>query len=111
MGKDINIGNNVLTVIGVMKSKGTQSFGNADSTVFIPITSAQQRLFGTKYLSSIGVSVTTTELIDSTKEEIDQLLRKRFNIADDEDENFTIASQADAISTISEITGTMKLFL
>ncbi len=111
IGKDINIGNNVLTVIGVMKSKGTQSFGNADSTVFIPITSAQQRLFGTKYLSSIGVSVTTTELIDSTKEEIDQLLRKRFNIADDEDENFTIASQADAISTISEITGTMKLFL
>lgn len=94
-----------------MKAKGTQSFGNADSTVFIPITSAQRRIFGTKYLSSIGISVSSTDYIDTAKSTIEKTLLAHFNITDSEDENFTIASQADALSTISEITGTMKLFL
>lgn len=111
IGKDVNIENHIFTVIWVMKSKGTQSFGNADSTVFIPITSAQQRLFWTKYLWSIGISVTSTEVIDTAKAEITAMLLKHFGFTNEDDANFTVASQADALSTISEITWTMKLFL
>ena len=36
---------------------------------------------------------------------------KDFNITDPANENFTISSLADAISTISQITNTMKLFI
>ncbi len=112
IGKDINIGNNILTVIGVMNTKWSQWFwGNVDSTVFIPITSAQQRLLWTKYLSSIALSVTSTDMIDTAKKDIENALMKKFNITDTADENFTISSLADAISTISQITDTMKLFI
>ncbi|MEI6426467.1 MAG: ABC transporter permease [Candidatus Absconditabacteria bacterium] len=111
IGKDINIENHIFTVIGVMKTKGTQGFGNADSIVIIPITSAQQRLLGTKYLSSIGVSVASTDVIDSVKTEMTNMLLKHFNIANPDEANFTVASLADALSTINQITGTMKLFL
>ena len=112
IGKDINVGNNILTIIWIMESKWTQmGWWNADSTVFVPITSAQRRLFGTKYLSSIWISVTSTELIDTTKANVDKALMAHFNITDESDKNFTIASLADAISTINEITGTMKIFL
>ncbi|AHB40915.1 hypothetical protein P148_SR1C00001G0100 [candidate division SR1 bacterium RAAC1_SR1_1] len=111
IGKDIHIGRNVLTVIGVMESKGTQSFGNADSTVFVPISSAQRRLFGTKYLSSIGVSAASTEVIDSVKANMEEVLLEHFGITNSDDANFTISNQADALDTISSITNTMKMFL
>lgn len=112
IGKDINIGNNILTVIGVMKEKGSQWLaGNADSVVLVPITSAQQRLFGTKYLASIAMSVTSTEMIDIAKNDIEQTLLKHFNLTDPEQANFTISSLADALSTINEVTWTLKLFI
>jgi putative ABC transport system permease protein len=85
--------------------------GNADSTVFVPLTTAQQRLFGTKYLSDIALSVTTTKMIDTAKATIEKTLLAHFNIADASDANFTVASQADVLSTISSITSTMKMFL
>ena len=111
IGKDINVWNNILTVIGVMAPKGQWFWGNADSTVFVPISSAQERLFGTKYLGSIAMSVTSTDLIDTAKADVEQALMKDFNITDPANENFTISSLADAISTISQITNTMKLFI
>ena len=112
IGKDINVGNNILTVVGVMTAKWSQGlWGNADSTVFVPISSAQERLFGTKYLGSIAMSVTSTDMIDTAKTEVEQALMKDFNITDPANENFTISSLADAISTISQITNTMKLFI
>lgn len=112
IGKDINIGNNILTVIGVMKEKWSQWLaGNADSIVLVPISSAQQRLFGTKYLASIAMSVTSTEMIDIAKSDIEQTLLKHFNLTDPEEANFTISSLADALSTINEVTWTLKLFI
>ena len=87
------------------------SFGNADSTVFVPLTTAQQRLFGTKYLSNIALSVSDAAFIDMAKSTIEKTMLAHFNIANADDANFTVASQADVLTTINDITGTMKLFL
>jgi len=111
IGKDIRMGNNILTVIGVMKAKWTQGFGNADDVVFVPLTTAQERLFWTKYLSDISLSVTTAEAVDATKIAITDALLAHFNIKDPADANFSIQNQADMVSTISSVTGTLKLFL
>ena len=111
IGKDIRMGNNILTVIGVMKAKWTQGFGNADDVVFVPLTTAQERLFGTKYLSDISLSVTTADAVDTTKIVITNALLAHFNIKDPTAANFSIQNQADMVSTISSVTGTLKLFL
>lgn len=111
VGKDIRVENVILTVIGVMKQKGTSNFGNADSTVFVPLTTAQQRLFGTKYLSNIALSVTTAQAIDTAKATIEKTLLTHFNISNANEANFTVASQADVVSTVNSIMSTMKLFL
>ncbi|MBU0626668.1 hypothetical protein KKG31_01100 [Patescibacteria group bacterium] len=78
--------------------------GNADSTIFVPLTTAQQRLFGTKYLSNIALSVTTTEMIDTAKDTIEKTLLAHFKISSPDDANFTVASQADVVTTINDIT-------
>jgi len=66
---------------------------------------------GTKYLWSIGISVASTDVIDSVKAEMTNMLLKHFNITNADEANFTVSSLADALSTINQITGTMKLFL
>ena len=111
IGKDIRMGNTILTVIGVMKSKWTQWFGNADDVVFVPLSTAQERLFGTKYLSDISLSVATAETVDATKALIQSTLLTHFNIKSADAANFSIQNQADMVSTISSVTGTLKLFL
>ena len=93
-----------------MKQKSTAG-GNADSTVFVPLTTAQQRLFGTTYLSTIALTVATADAVDATKSVVEQALLSHFHITDTSKENFSIQSQADMLSTISSITGTMKIFL
>ncbi len=111
IGKDIRMDNTILTVIGVMKSKWTQWFGNADDVVFVPLTTAQERMFGSKYLSDIAVSITTADMVEPTKTVINNTLLAHFNIKDPSAANFTILNQADMMSTISSVTGTLKLFL
>ena len=111
IGKDIRMGDTILTVIGVMKAKWTQWFWNADDVVFVPLTTAQERLFGTKYLSDIWVSVTTSQAIDTTKTTIQNALLAHFNIKNADEANFSVLNQADLVSTVSSITDTLKLFL
>ncbi len=111
IGKDIRMGNTILTVIGVMKAKWTQGFWNADDVVFVPLTTAQERLFGTKYLSDISLSVTTAQAVDATKTLIQDTLLKHFNIKSADEANFSIQNQADMVSTITSVTSTLKLFL
>ena len=111
IGKDIRMGNTILTVIGVMKAKWTQGFGNADDVVFVPLPTAQERMFGNKYLSDIALSVTTADAVDATKTLIQDTLLAHFNIKDPTAANFSIQNQADMVSTISSVTSTLKLFL
>ena len=111
IGKDIRFGNTILTVIGVMTVKWSQGFGNANDVVFVPLSTAQERLFGTTYLSDISLSVSTSQEVTPTETLITNMLLKHFNIIDPTEANFTIQNQADLVSTVSSITGTLKLFL
>ncbi|MEI7558516.1 MAG: hypothetical protein WCJ45_07115 [bacterium] len=79
--------------------------------VFVPLTTSQERLFGTKYLSDISLSVATAETVDATKALIQSTLLTHFNIKSADAANFSIQNQADMVSTISSVTGTLKLFL
>lgn len=79
--------------------------------MFVPLTTAQERLFGTKYLSDISLSVTTAQAVDATKTLIQDTLLKHFNIKSADEANFSIQNQADMVSTITSVTSTLKLFL
>ena len=85
--------------------------GNADDVVFVPLSSAQERLFGTEYLSDIALNVTTADAVAATKTIINDALLAHFNIKDPTAANFSILNQADMLTTITSVTDTLKLFL
>jgi putative ABC transport system permease protein len=113
----INLDNLAFRVIGVMEEKGGGPGGDQDDTVFIPLSTGQDRLFKAKTLSGdyllsvIYVSVVDDDRMQAAQEEIAALLRERRGISYLDDDNFSIISQSDIISVFGDILGALTIFL
>lgn len=109
--KSIRIGNTFFTIVWVMTEKWGNGFSNSDDAIFIPLSTAQNRIFGTKYLSQIWITVKDEDTIADTKTKITAYFNEKFGIKDEADTNFSIFSSADTLSTITSVTGALKAFL
>ncbi len=113
----VQINNLNFRVIGVMESKGGGPGGNQDKSVFMPLTTAQDRLFkqktvsGQYVLSVIYASVDDASRMDAAQEQLTELLRERRNIKYLDQDDFTIISQNDIISVFGDILGALTIFL
>ena len=63
-----------------MEPKGALSWFDPDDQIFIPVTTAQKRVFGINHIQSIDVQAAKIEDLEIIKEDIAQLLRMRHNI-------------------------------
>ncbi len=117
LGQTVKINNVPFRVVGVMEKRGGSGFGDEDNAVFVPITTAQTRLFpsrsvsGDYQVSVIYVQAASEERMAAAQQQITDLLRRRHNIAYRDDDDFTVINQADLISVFGEITGVLTLFL
>ncbi len=109
--QSIRIWNTFFTVIGVMTEKWWNGFSNADDAIFIPLSTAQNRIFGTKYLSQIWITVKDEDTINDTKAQLTWYFYEKFGIDNPDNVNFSIFSSADTLSTITSVTGALKAFL
>jgi putative ABC transport system permease protein len=117
IGRRIRVNDVSFEVIGVMAPRGGNFGPNDDTNVFVPITTAQRRLFppppGSN--SKVDVSVVYIQAVNeqSTEqaiEEITNVLRDRNNLTY-QDNNFTIVTQEDLVASFGTITGALTAFL
>jgi putative ABC transport system permease protein len=119
VGQNVRIKDQSLRVIGVLNLKGSSGFGSVDDQALVPITVAQQRLFGARtpdgngwQVSSIQISVIDSADIDSVQARLQALLRDRHNVkADGTADDFRIMNQASFLSTLTTITTLLTAFL
>jgi putative ABC transport system permease protein len=119
IGQTVRVNNQALRVIGVLNVKGGGAFGSVDDQALVPITFAQQRLFGGRTpdgngwrVSSITVSVTNSSDIAYVQERIAALLRERHNLAaDGSSDDFQAINQASFLSTLTTVTTLLTAFL
>ena len=114
VGVDITISGIRFTVIGVLESKGATAFGNEDSRVLVPLTTAFYRLSGERTAEGdITVSLINVqadgERIEEAQQEAEIVLRLRHEITETDD--FTVDTQQSVIDALSEATGTLTVFL
>jgi len=119
VGQTIRMGNSVATVIGVLGSKG-QSFGSTDNAVLIPLTTMQQMVSnsltpqGQHRVSSIVVSATDKKYVDTVNADITSVLQQRHGIDPNDPtqtNDFTITTQQDLVSTVTQATNSITLLL
>jgi len=111
LGAKVRINGINFTVVGVSKSKGGTSFGNADEVAYIPMSTMQRYLSGSDEISLINVEAATAAQMDTVKTEITDALMSAHHITDSTKADFSVMSQADILSTASTITGTFTLLL
>jgi putative ABC transport system permease protein len=105
IGKIIKIDGKNFTVIGTTKSKGTDQFGNdQDNAVSIPITTAQNKIFGMDYLNMILAQAKSEKDMDKATEEVTKILRRSHHLGINDLDDFTVNSQTQILDTVSSIT-------
>jgi putative ABC transport system permease protein len=105
-------------VVGVLTEKGMGMMGTEDGYVYVPITTAQSRLFpqrrnlaGDFMVTMIYAQAVSDQSMDAASEQINDLLRLRHNISFQDDDDFSVISQADLVAIMEEVTGVLTLFL
>ncbi len=111
IGKRVKIKDIPFTVVGVLESKGGASFVSSDDAIFVPLTTAQNRLFGAENVSQLGVEISDSEAMDQAQDDIGWLLLGRHGIADPEEADFRLMNQQDILQTVGEVTGIMTALL
>jgi putative ABC transport system permease protein len=110
-GNTIKINGLSFTVVGVLEEKGSSGGSDQDDIIYIPITTAQQRLIGSKSIRTINVQATSQEALATLQDYITTLLRQRHRLAETADNDFYIRDMADVLSTIEDTTKMMTFLL
>ncbi len=93
-------------VIGTLEERGTDSFGNdQDDFISIPVTTAQNKLYGMDSYNMILAQSISEEDIDAASEEIKSILRRYRNIRPGETEDFSVQNQTQILDIVNTITG------
>ena len=85
-----------------------------DDLVFIPITTAQKKVFGTAFpgtVKMINVKAQNSEVLDIAQEDITELLQIRHRIGKHQENDFEIRNLAEMQETIKSSARTMSILL
>ena len=118
VGQRVKIKGRRFTVIGVLEAKGGAMMGiSQDELVLVPITTYHTRLFtqrtssGEDAVQTIIVQVASAAAIDGAIRDIEDILRQRHRLAADDENDFSVISQEEILSSVQQITGVMTLLL
>ncbi len=111
IGQRIKIRGITFTVVGVMEEKGSAGFSDRDDVVFVPLSTAQRRLFGVQHVRAIHVQIGSSEEMAAAQEALREVLRRRHRLSPTQDDDFTIRNQADVLQAFTSVSQTMTVLL
>jgi len=115
MGSTIRLRNIPFKVVGVLDAKGYDTRGtDQDDIVFIPFSTAERKVMGTKFLGSIGagfLSAESPEQMGQIVDEVKRVLRQRHKLRPDQEDDFTVRNQLDYAKIQEGTSESMTLLL
>lgn len=112
VGKVIRFNKRPFRVVGVLESKGYNSFGmDQDDVVLAPYTTVMKRILSVTYLQGINASAVTEDMTDLAIEDITSILRENHKLKATDDDNFTTRSQQEMAEMMNSTSDTMTVLL
>lgn len=112
VGQNIRINNQPYKVIGLLESKGQSSMGqDQDDMIYVPLTTAQERMLGITYVQSINIQVSDQNKMDQVQSEIETLLRMRHHIVGGKEDDFHVRNLTSLMEAVSQSTAMLTLLL
>jgi putative ABC transport system permease protein len=118
LGRTIKINNRDFKIVGVLAESGSGGMTSGDDVVLIPLSTGYSKIFGSsavsngkQTLSTIMISAASADSVDKVITDVELVLRSDHKLTLTEDLGFTVASQAQALETLSTVTSTLTAFL
>ncbi len=112
--KTIRIGDVPFRVIGTLKSKGQMGPMDQDDLIFIPLTTAQRKVFGTDFpgaVSQILVKALSLEDTEIAQKDVTDILRRRHNLGSTQENDFDIRNSAEFQEKMKSTVQTFAILL
>ena len=110
----VRVGGIPFKVVGTLKSKGSVGPMDQDDLIFIPITTAQKKVFGTAFpgtVSMIVVKGTDADSVNLAEQDIQELLKNRHKIGKNQDNDFEIRNSAEFQERMKSTVQTFAILL
>ncbi|MFT3901687.1 MAG: ABC transporter permease [Niabella sp.] len=112
IGKMIRFKNIPFKIIGILKEKGENTFGqDQDDIIIAPYTAVQKRIMAQDYLQSIVASAKSEDQAEQAVNEITSILEKTHKIDPTEENDFNVSSQQEIINTFSSTSQMLTILL
>ncbi len=112
VGSTIRIKKSPFQVIGVLKSKGQSGSGqDQDDIVFIPLTTAQNRMMGITYVQRVTIQAANENVITDVQAEVEQVLRIRHKIKEGDNDDFTVGNMSAVMETMMSTANSITILL
>jgi len=109
IGETLRIRNMPFKILGVLKPKGVNFFGqDQDDVVVIPYTSAMRRVMGRQFLSAILIQSSSPEQMARIQQAATELLQQR---RQGREPDFTVRSQLELAQAATANTKTMTVLI
>ncbi len=114
VGKTIRVDGVPFRIAGLLKTKGSTGPFDNDDLIFIPITTAQKKVFGVYFpgtVNMIVVKAQNPEVMTYTEEDIDEILTIRHNIGVNQEKDFEIRNSAEFQERLKSTVKTFSILL
>lgn len=112
VGKVIRFNKIPIKVIGILEKKGENTFGqDQDDIILAPYTTVQKRILSIPYIQTIYASAVDEKSSDTATKQVTAILRANHKLKYKDDDDFTVRTQAELISTISSTSQLLTVLL
>jgi putative ABC transport system permease protein len=111
IGENIRVNSVIFRVIGITKTKGDMGWRNPDDQIYIPITTAQKRLFGVDHIDSISIQAASQKVMDNVEESTEKILRRQHKLSANKESDFNIRNSAEWMEAMEETNKTFNWLL
>jgi putative ABC transport system permease protein len=112
IGQTIRFNKIPFQVIGTLSPKGQNTFGqDQDDIIIAPYTTVQNRLTASVYFQNLNASAASENESDAASAEVTKILRTTHKIRPGEEDDFSVRTQADLISTLNSTSSMLTTLL
>jgi putative ABC transport system permease protein len=112
VGKTIRFNKIPFKIIGVLSEKGQNAFGqDQDDIILAPYTTVQKRILAITYIQTIYASAINEESSAAATQELSQILRTTHKLNSNDQDDFTVRTQAELISTFTSTSQLLTVLL
>ena len=115
IGRVIRIKKIPFTVIGVLDKKGQSPQGtDQDDTIFIPLTTAQRKVFGSQFPNTVNammIQAKSADVLKQAEDEVTSLLDQRHRIGPTKERDFTIRNLSEILAVSEQSSKVMSILL